>query len=221
MVIRTNGHQVQTQEIVEGFLYSYCQLDANASKVFEASTNLYSLIELLVAKGIIGVEELNQRKKIVEKRLRDTFKEAEIGVRIQSPDLDKYRLDEEARVDCEKRLPICRAACCGLSFSLSWQDIQEGVRWNLGQPFLNARGKDGYCVHLQQAAFKCGIYEQRPAVCRAYDCRNDRRIWLDFDKMITNPDLLGGKSSSVVEKPVAEEGQSLGLDHSTGERESQ
>jgi Fe-S-cluster containining protein len=191
MVIKTNGHQLETQEILEGFLYSYRQLDTNALKVYEASAHLYSLIELLVAKGIIGVEELDQRKKAVEKRLQDSFKEAGIGVRVQRSEVDKYSLPEEVKIDCEKRQHLCRAACCTLTYALSLQDIDEGIRWCLGKPFMNARGADGYCVHLQRDILKCSIYEHRPVVCRGYDCRNDRRIWLDFEKMIVNPDLFG------------------------------
>ncbi len=194
MAIKTNGHQIETKEILEGFLYSYRQLDTNAVKVLEASVHLYSLIELLVAKGIIGVEELDQRKKIVQKRLNDNFKEAGIGVRVQGTEIDKYNLPAEAEIDCESRKHMCHAACCAMAYALSPQDIREGIRWCLGEPFMNARGADGYCVHLQRNTFSCSIYEHRPTICRQYDCRNDRRIWLDFDKMIINPDLSGGKS---------------------------
>lgn len=196
MTTSTNGHQIASEEILEGFLYSYRQLDTSALKVYEASAALYSLIELLVAKGIIGVEELDHRKKAVEKRLADSFKESGIGVRVQNAQIDKYSLKEEAKIDCEKRIHICRAACCALAYALSPQDIREGIRWSLGKPFMNVRGEDGYCVHLERGTFRCSIYEHRPAVCRQYDCHNDRRIWLDFDKMIINPKLFeGGKPS--------------------------
>ncbi len=190
MTTKTNGHHLETEEVLEGFLYSYRQLDTNAVKIYEASAHLYSLIELLVAKGIIGVEELDRRKKAVEKRLQDSFKEAGIGVRVQRTEADKYSLQEETKIDCEKRKHICRAACCALTYALSMQDINEGIRWSLGNPFMNARRSDGYCVHLQQDTLQCSIYEHRPTVCRQYDCRNDRRIWLDFDKMIINPNLF-------------------------------
>jgi len=194
MTISNNGHQIATEEILEGFLYSYRQLDTNATKVYQASAHLYSLIELLVAKGVIGVDELDERKKAVEKRLADSFKEAGIGVRVQNAEIDKYSLKEEAKVDCENRIHICRAACCALAYALSLQDIREGIRWSLGKPFMNVRGEDGYCVHLEQGTLRCSIYERRPAVCRQYDCRNDRRIWLDFDKMTINPELFGGET---------------------------
>lgn len=186
MLIPTNGHQIAMGEVLEGFLYSYRQLDTNALKTYEALAHIHSLTELLVAKGIIGVEELDERKKVVEKRLEDGFKEAGIGVRVQNVGIDKYSPQGEATIDCEKRLPICRAACCTLAFALSLQDIREGIRWSLGEPFMNAREGDGYCVNLERDTCRCRIYEHRPAACRQYDCRNDHRIWLDFDAMVIN-----------------------------------
>ena len=121
MAEQINGHKLETHEILQGFLYSYRQLDTNALKVYEASAHLYSLIELLVAKGIIGVEELDQRKKAVEKRLTDSFKEAGIGVRVQRTEIDKYSSEAGVKIDCENRKHLCRAACCMLAFPLSLQ----------------------------------------------------------------------------------------------------
>jgi Fe-S-cluster containining protein len=192
MLIKTNGngHSLETDEILEGFLYSYRQMDTNAVKVYEALASVNSLIELLVAKGIIDIEELEQRKKAEQKRLEESYKKDGIGVRVQNLDVDKYSLKDEAKIDCEKRLPICRAACCALTYALSIQDINEGIRWSLGKPFMNARKADGYCIHLQRDTLRCSLYEHRPSVCRQYSCRNDQRIWLDFDKMIINPNLF-------------------------------
>ena len=188
MIIPTNGHQLATEEILEGFLYSYRQLDTNAVKVYEALAHLYSLIELLVAKGFIGNEELDQRKKAVEERLKDSFKEAGIGVKVRRSDTDKDSTAQEVKIDCEKRKHICKAACCTLAYPLSVQEIKQGMRWSLGKPFMNAKRADGYCLHLERDTLRCTIYEQRPTVCRQYSCHNDRRIWLDFDNMIINPE---------------------------------
>ncbi len=197
MITRTNGHHLETGEILEGFLYSYRQLDTNALKVYEALAQLNSLIELLVAKGIIATGELAERKREVEKGLQESFRKAGIGVRVQRSEVDKYKITDEAQVDCDRRKPICRAACCKLAYALTLQDINEGIRWSLGQPFMNARKADGYCVHLDGDTLACSRYQDRPLVCRQYDCRNDHRIWLDFDKMIINPDLFkeGGPDS--------------------------
>ena len=51
------------------------------------------------------------------------------------------------------------------------------------------QGEDGYCPPLDRANPQCGVYEDRPFVCRAYDCRKDKRIWEDFEKRTINPEL--------------------------------
>jgi Fe-S-cluster containining protein len=33
----------------------------------------------------------------------------------------------------------------------------------------------------------CTIYERRPGACRAYDCRRDARVWIDFEARIPAP----------------------------------
>ena len=193
MVLQTRERQIDTIEILDGFLYSYRQLDTSAVKLFEASAHLYALIELLVAKGVIGADELDERKEAVKERLNASFKEADIGVRVRREEVDKYAISCQIKIDCDSRIHLCRAACCSMAYPLTMQDIKEGIRWSPGRPFLNARGQDGYCVHWEHADCRCSIYENRPAVCREYDCRQDKRIWLDFEKMVINPELPGRK----------------------------
>ncbi len=192
MIVREREDQIETREILDGFLYSYRQLDTSAVKLFEASAHLYALIDLLVAKGVICKEELDEREKEVKEQLNTRFKQADIGVRVRREEVDKYAITCQLNTDCESRLHLCRAACCSMAYPLTMQDIKEGIRWSLGRPFLNARGQDGYCVHWEHSNCRCSIYEQRPAVCREYSCRQDSRIWLDFDKMILNPKLAEG-----------------------------
>jgi Fe-S-cluster containining protein len=52
-----------------------------------------------------------------------------------------------------------------------------------------AKEGDGYCVHIDKTTCKCRIWKKRPVPCRGFDCRNDKRIWLDFEKMVINPEL--------------------------------
>lgn len=181
--------EVEAREILDGFLYAYRQMDMSAVKLFDASAHVYALVELLISKGIIGIDELDERKRAVEKRLNANFKQAEIGVRVRRDEVDKYAMPGQVEIDCENRMHLCHGICCSFAFPLTMQDIKEGIRWSLGRPFLNARGDDGYCVKWDHVSHRCGIYEHRPAVCREYDCRQDSRVWLDFDKMIINPEL--------------------------------
>jgi Fe-S-cluster containining protein len=148
------------------------------------------LVELLAERGIISIEELDERKKIVGQRLIEKFVEKGMGVALTKDEEDKYSYHSEVRIDCENRLPLCHAACCRLRFALSVQDVEEGkVKWDLGRPYMIRHDVDGYCHHLERTTQGCSIYQHRPLVCRAYDCRHDKRIWSDFEKKIINPEL--------------------------------
>lgn len=80
--------------------------------------------------------------------------------------------------------------CWHLSSAFSKQDVQEGVvKWDLGQSYMNMRDADGYCQHLDQCSGRCTVYAQRPIPCRGYDCRKDKRIWLDFEYCVIRPSI--------------------------------
>jgi Fe-S-cluster containining protein len=103
---------------------------------------------------------------------------------------DKYALTDLPEIDCESRYPICQAACCTLRFPLSRQDIDEAViRWDPVLRYWLAQGEHGYCTHIDIATCRCTVYSQRPGPCRTYDCRDDERIWEDFEARIPNPRL--------------------------------
>ena len=178
------------QELAEGLLYTHSRANANTTKTLESASFLYALIELMNEKGIITIEELDERKRVVGARLTEQFQKTGMGAMLQEPEYDKYTFDGGVEIDCENRRHLCKAACCRLPFPLSKQDITEGVvRWNLGQPYMIDQGKDGYCNHFDRNKLGCTIYENRPVPCRGYDCRNDKRIWIDFENKIPNPDL--------------------------------
>lgn len=111
-------------------------------------------------------------------------------VLLQTAIPDKYSCAPAPAIDCEARIPICRAACCRLNVVLSQQDIEEGiVSWDPRRPYLNTQDSAGYCAHLERPSCRCSIYASRPAPCRIYDCRHDGRIWIDFESRIPNPAL--------------------------------
>jgi Fe-S-cluster containining protein len=176
-------------EVVHGLRYVHYQLGANTSKALEASSFLYALIELLIERGIITEQELNERKVVVAERLVKKFQELSMGAVFQEKEQDKYGFNDVS-IDCESRRHLCKAACCKLSFALSRQDVEEGtVKWDLGHPYMIAKEGDGYCVHLEKRGYTCTIWKNRPVPCRAFDCRTDKRIWLDFANRVINPEL--------------------------------
>ncbi len=107
-------------------------------------------------------------------------------------DVGESKYDAEVKgPNCMELMPICKARCCALTFSLSTEDLDEGViRWDYGQPYLiRQRASDGYCVHNSPETGGCTVHQYRPRVCRIYDCRNDDRVWLDFEKKIVAPPI--------------------------------
>ncbi len=186
--------QYLLKEIAEGLLYTHTRINANTTKTLEAASFLYALIELLSEKGLLTIEELDERKKQVAQRLVRRFVESGMGLMYQDPEYDKYTFDQEADVDCESRLDICKAICCKFPFALSKQDVEEGIiRWEFGRPYLIAHGDDGYCVHLERDTCKCTVREHRTVPCRGFDCRDNEkwRVWVDYEKKIINPELMG------------------------------
>src|SRR5262245_34424742 len=77
-------------EIVGGLLYTHSRANSNTNRLLEAASFLYALIELLDEKGLITIEELDERKAKVGERLEKRFLGKGMGVVIQEPQQDKY-----------------------------------------------------------------------------------------------------------------------------------
>ena len=139
MSYSNNGYDYLLQEIAKGLRYSHIRINSNTSKTLQSTSFLYALIELLNEKGLLTIEELDDRKKQVAERLVERFKESGIGLMYQDKEYDKYTFEQEAYVNCQSRLHICKAICCKFPFALSKQDVEEGIiRWDFGRPYMIA-----------------------------------------------------------------------------------
>ncbi len=178
------------KEIAGGLLFCHSRESEATSKTLEVTAFSYALIELLMEQGIITEDDLNERKRKIAKKLVENFRESGMGILRQEHESDKYTFQKEVNIDCENRVHLCKAACCRLPFALSQQDVEEGiVKWDFETPYMIAHKPDGYCVHNENHSCSCMVYKNRPLPCRGYDCRNDKRIWNDFEKRIINPEL--------------------------------
>jgi hypothetical protein len=98
---------------------------------------------------------------------------------------DKYAVQSH-EIDCASRIPLCGARCCSFDVSLSSQDVAERVvPFDILKPYMLPRD-NGRCVCMNDDG-ACTIYDQRPGACRAYDCRHDPRVWIDFEGRIPAP----------------------------------
>lgn len=151
--------------------------------IVDISSRLYALIEELVACGQLDLRNFEERRRRLWDKEQERVKQrAHVQV---ADNIDKYKIDEIARVDCASRLGICKARCCMFTFPLSFQDVDERiVQWDYSVPYQVRKREDGFCVHHDQKTCHCMVYNNRPAICRTYDCRNDERIWFDFENRI-------------------------------------
>ena len=172
------------EEIERGLQFANVIGSVNMDQNKETIASLQALTNVLIRNGIIRAEDitksLEETRQIVAQHPMPAVRLADLG--------DKHAEGQTVEIDCANRIPLCQARCCTFKFFLTKQDLDEGVaRWDYGNPYWIKQGQDGYCVHSDAQTHACAIHAKRPHVCRAYDCRNDKRVWIDFENRIPAP----------------------------------
>ena len=144
-----------------------------------------ALAYLLVEKGIVNPNELRAMMQQVRWEL---VREPTPRVRLGST-RDKYTAAAWSMSIGESDADLSRTLLyvCVLS-----DEARPGRRrraLGLRQPVWIKQGADGHCTHSDPVTRFCTIHAHRPFSCRKFDCRNDERIWLDFEKRIPAPPL--------------------------------
>src|SRR5207253_10189919 len=95
---------------------------------------LLALVEELVARGDLDPGRFEARR--AEARLREAGRlQGQARVEV-AESVDKYALTDLPEIPCAELLPPCKARCCRLHFTLSYQDLDEGVvRWDYDRPY--------------------------------------------------------------------------------------
>lgn len=177
------------EALTQSLMYVHSQLAHRSMEITRLAAHVEALTELLIANGMVSVRELTRKRDAVESTMLEQRLEQWDGAMATLDPRDKYEVSGP-EINCADRLHLCKASCCRLHFYLSEQDLREHVvRWEISQPYMIRRREDGYCTHNDETTKGCTIHGQRPLVCRSYDCRQDKRIWEDFDAMIPNPTL--------------------------------
>jgi Fe-S-cluster containining protein len=191
------------RQLDRGLLHTHTQSSAHVEQLLRLASTTYALIDLLVERGFLSIEEVQAQMAIVEERLRQSEFARGLQVVLAQDTRDKYDPAVAVTIDCAERLPLCKAACCSLAAPLSPQDVSEGiVRWDAGRPYLLRRDREGRCCHWDRGGGSCSVYEQRPLGCRTYSCAGDVRIWKDFEQRAPNPEgiaaLLGQRDEPML-----------------------
>ena len=172
------------EELRRGLRFTHVMMSVSQDQGNEAVAYVQALADVLVEKGIVRHEELEAPLE----RAREEIAQVMMP-RVRLADMgDKYAGGVAVEIDCASLIPLCRGRCCSFKFFLTKQDLDEGAaRWDYGNPYWIKQAKDGYCVHSDPRTRGCAIHAKRPHVCRQFDCRKDKRIWLDFDQRIPAP----------------------------------
>lgn len=99
-----------------------------------------------------------------------------------------YLLDHDDHIDedidpsvaCER----CAAVCCRLTVLLMPEDRIDARLVAVDERGTQsmAKDEDGWCIALNRDTMGCGIYAQRPSICRDFAmggpyCRDERASW--------------------------------------------
>ncbi len=187
--MRDTVQQLESQ-LRRGAFFTHTALSRNAERIHEVESFAYGLVDLLVEKGVATTDEISNAAKAVRQEMDESGETVGPGVALRVDGVEPGQ-DPYVPVNCAERIHICKAICCRLHFALSAEEVESGkTMWDLGQPYYIRQGSTGCCVHLDRSTNECGIYKNRPVICRAYSCATDDRIWKDFDKMELNEEWI-------------------------------
>lgn len=144
----------------------------------EATRRFEWLLDALILRGQVPDSFRKLAKKI----------QADRGIKVRLSMVDDKYTVESPDIDCASRIPLCGARCCSFEVMLSRQDLTERkLPFVIDQPYMLPRDPVTKRCACMDDSGACVAYEHRPATCRTYDCREDARVWIDFEARIPAP----------------------------------
>lgn len=180
------------RQVEHGSLFLHAALTEQASRSNQIEAVVNGLADLLVRLDVVSTEDLVDSVETTRKAITQAGKQLSLGVAIRGD--GKSATIPADEIDCEARIPYCKAVCCRLRFPLTVSEIESGpVKWELGRPYFNRQSPNGYCHCFDDSSHGCTVYEDRPTPCREYSCANDERIWKDFEGMVINQEWIDAR----------------------------
>jgi len=91
---------------------------------------------------------------------------------------------DDERIDPDVSCSACDAVCCRLTVLVMPEDDvpRHLVERNANGLEVMARDEEGWCVAVDHHHMRCGIYAQRPGICRKFAmggayCRDERAAY--------------------------------------------
>jgi uncharacterized protein len=167
---------------------SYGMIAREAMTGFQNQATVEALVELLVKAGVIDAGEFAALRERAADRISREREGSWDGPNITVEDTAQ----PDVVIDCRSRHAACGAACCTLyRIVLTEAEVRAGkLVWDLAAPYELPRAADGRCANLDPATLQCAVWDNRPHVCRRYDCSSDRDVWKDFDNVVPTERVL-------------------------------
>lgn len=146
---------------------------------FEQAVIVQCVLQILMTKGLIRREELDQVYPTMRKMMAELRTTQLTGPNLYQSLAD---LKEPTDLDCSSHHATCGAACC-TSFSVvltAEEAASNKYLWDIAFPYRLLVDEQGTCVYFDRTSLSCSIWNDRPAACRTFDCRKDDRIWDDY-----------------------------------------
>jgi Fe-S-cluster containining protein len=177
------------RQMERGSLFAHTVLTEQAARANKTEALLHGLADLLIRNDVISAEDLLAAVDTTGRQIADAGGRAKVDVAIRvDGDAPEVAADE---IDCEARIPYCKAVCCRMRWALTVEEIENGpMKWDLGRPYFNRHNAEGYCEQIDPETHGCQIYDDRPSPCRQFSCKGDERIWKDFDAMVINQEWI-------------------------------
>jgi Fe-S-cluster containining protein len=173
-----------------GNLFAHTMFTEHAARTNKTEALLHGLAGLLIRNEVISADDLLAAVDTTGREIQEAGRRAALDVAIRGDDGDRPDVPAD-EIDCEARIPHCKAVCCRLRWPLTVAEIENGpVKWDLGRPYFNRHNTEGYCHAIDMDSHGCTVYDQRPAPCRQFSCKGDERIWKDFDAMVINQEWI-------------------------------
>ena len=160
---------------------------------FEQAVIVQCLLQVLLTKGVVTKEELDQYFPQMASGLELIRAKQITGPHQANPPADAV---EPVDLDCSAHHATCAAACCN-SFNVFLTEDEAASNkylWDVAMPYRLLVDDDGTCVYFDRDGYKCSIWKDRPASCRNFDCRTDGRIWESYENRKLSSMMMDSKA---------------------------